>query len=127
MMASFKHKMVRNHRSLRRFNRIHDIAIPGGDRPPDLCRRLLLDPDGEQNVIAEDIQQALDAELQPCPAETTIKVQGQAGARPLGHISITWSIVGREEVYKTDFYVMPDPDFDALLGRSSIIEYELYR
>jgi len=105
---------------------IYDVYALNPQKSSQLRRRLLLDFQGHGNFIADDIPESLELKIEPVSGAFRTAPR-DSGIQPKGQITMCWSIVDAPKIYKTDFLVVTNTDYDILLGRDSIIAHELFR
>ncbi|OJJ70190.1 hypothetical protein ASPBRDRAFT_156813 [Aspergillus brasiliensis CBS 101740] len=113
------------YRDLDKCDFIYDIIVqsPTGSR---FRRRLTLKFDADINIMSDHMLHRLGTELKPYYGDP-ISITGQSQVTPLGTVGVSWTFCGQTRIYRTDFYVVPDANYDFLLGRPSMRNHELYR
>ncbi|OJJ66307.1 hypothetical protein ASPBRDRAFT_85611, partial [Aspergillus brasiliensis CBS 101740] len=85
-----------------------------------LQRRMILDPCAKDNIMSVEVYNAISGiELQPYQGES-IAVTRQSDQQPRGIVEIQWHFYKGINLHQTSFYVVPNADFDLLLGDPSI-------
>jgi hypothetical protein len=90
-------------------------------------RLLVLDFQTDVNIMSEGVYQRLHMKASSCDPSIVLQVAGMGEVAPLGSVDVDWSLWADNTVYSTRFYVVEGCQFDLLLGRPSVIDYQLSR
>ncbi|GKZ24385.1 hypothetical protein AbraIFM66951_001320 [Aspergillus brasiliensis] len=113
------------HQDLAKCDFLYDIKVQASNGT-ELRRRMTLKFNADVNIMSEDVQRRLGAKIQPYYGPP-ISIPEHPNLRSLGTVNVLWSFCQRNKPYRSDFHVVPNMEYDFLMGRPSMREQELYQ
>lgn len=110
---------------LEHYDFVYDVRVCASTNN-EFQRRMMLSFHMDVNIISDEVYRTLETELQPYDGDP-IAVLGCPDRKPLGTVTAQWTFCGRTKPYRTVFYVVPNVEYDLLIGRPSMRQQELYR
>ncbi|KAL2845646.1 hypothetical protein BJY01DRAFT_180218 [Aspergillus pseudoustus] len=104
----------------------YDTKLYNPQTEKPIYRRVLLSFMLNIDAISDEIPRVFGLPISPYKGKA-VQLHNGKFADPIGTFQTRWQIYNGKKVYKTEFLVIKDSQFDMLLGSSSIRKYKLWK